>query len=124
MREREVRRVYDARKKIRYTDGDFADFSAAIAASGRAALNRFGRVIAIPPLRFHATFAATSADLAPSPCPPCDRISRPPCGQCLIKYHESKKKLGTHILLRIVRLLIGMKLHMLYKLLIFLRFNI
>lgn len=29
------------------------------------ALNRFGRVIAIPPLRFHATFAATSADLPP-----------------------------------------------------------
>lgn len=75
MREREVRRVYDARKKIRYTDGDSADFPAAIVGSGRAALNRFGRVIAIPTLRFHATFAATSADLPRFPRPPCDRIS-------------------------------------------------
>lgn len=30
---------------------------------GRAALNRFRRVIAIPPLRFYATFVATSANL-------------------------------------------------------------
>lgn len=49
-----------------YTGLSAADFPATRgwwARGGRAALNRFGRVIAMPPLRFHATFAATSADL-------------------------------------------------------------
>lgn len=71
-REGGIRSVYGARKKFDTpigTDREPADSPAAIAGSGRAALNRFGRVIAIPPLRFHATFAATSADLPRSPCP-------------------------------------------------------
>jgi len=84
-------------KKIRYTDRDSADFSAVVAGSGRAALNRFGRVIAIPPLRFHATFAATSADLPRSPFLPAIASRRPPCGLCLIKYYKSRKKLETYI---------------------------
>jgi len=91
--------VYGSRKKIRYTDGDSADFPAAILGSGRAALNRFGRVIAIPPLRFHATFAATSADFTPfSLAFSAIASRRPPCGLYLIKY-KSRKKLGiyTHI---------------------------
>lgn len=55
-------------KKIRYT-GLRQLFPQPVdgGTRGRAALNRFGRVIAIPPLRFHATFVATSADLPLSP---------------------------------------------------------
>lgn len=90
MRDEEKGWSVQREKKIRYTDGDSADFPAA--GSGRAALNRFGRVIAIPPLRFHATFAATSADLPRSPSIPAIASRSPrPGGLCLIKYHKSEK---------------------------------